>query len=355
MISRWLSSHSHIVSKVRPVVYGLGIILLLTIPLLIKSPFILHAIVLILIYIPLVLSVNLITGFTGMLTMGNAAFYGVGAYTSVLLMMRLDLSWPVAFLGAGIVAALFGVVVGVPCLRVGGDYITLMTIGFNVILFSVATNWTEMTRGPMGIPGVPPASIGPITFNTLLEQYYLFLVIVALCVLFMVRLTRSHIGRALLAIREDEIAASTLGVNLEFHKVLAFTCGALWAGFAGSMLAHSLTFVGPQSFTIDESINQLQMAILGGLGSIPGSIIGATIMVSIPQVFQDIYKYRMLINGILLLVLMAVRPQGIMGASALARSTSSDIIRVIRTIFKRPGIKRESALDQQQLPGEPLV
>lgn len=356
MLPRWLSNHPTISIILRLLAYGVGAILLLTIPLFISSGFILHAILLILIYVPLVLSINLITGFTGMLTMGNSAFYGVGAYTSALLMMRFGLPWPIAFLGAGIVAAVFGVVVGVPCLRVGGDYITLMTIGFGVIFSAVATNWTPVTRGAMGIPGVPPASIGPIVFNTLTEQYYLFLAISALCYFFMYRLTRSHIGRALLAIREDEIAASTLGINLAYYKVMAFTFGALWAGFAGSMFAHSLTFVGPQSFTFDESILQLQMAILGGFGSLPGSVVGAAIMVSVPQIFQSIYQYRMLINGILLLILMAWRPQGIMGNSAIAQSTSIHIMRKLRSLFsKKRKNGEDSSLSHQQLPGKPLV
>jgi branched-chain amino acid transport system permease protein len=278
------------------VAYGLGVILLLVTPWITPSAYILHTIITIIIYIPLALSQNLITGFAGMLTMGQAAFYGLGAYTSVLLMMKLGAPWPLA-------------------------YLTLMTIGFGAIFSAVATNWIQLTRGSMGIPGVPPASIGLFVFNTLPRQYYLYLVIAACCYFFMYRLTRSHIGRALIAIREDEIAATTMGINVAYYKVLAFTFGALWAGFAGSMLAHLLAFVGPQSFTLDESLLHVQMAILGGFGSLAGSVIGAVILVSLPQIFQDIYKYRMLINGILLLMLMAWRPQGIMGRSAISGKT----------------------------------
>jgi len=317
------------------VTYCMGAILLLTIPFFVPSAFALHTIITILIYVPLVLSQNLITGFAGMLTMGQAAFYGLGAYTSALLVMRFGIPWPIAFLAAGITAAIFGIVVGVPCLRLGSDYLTLMTIGFGIVFSAVATNWVPVTRGSMGLPGVPPASIGPLVFNTLPKQYYLFLVIAALCYFFMHRLTRSHIGRALTAIREDEIAASTMGINLASYKVMAFTFGALWAGFAGSMLAHSLAFVGPQSFTMDESLLHVQMAILGGFGSLPGSLLGAAILVSLPQIFQGIYQYRMLINGILLLILMAWRPQGIMGSSAAGRSITLTIAKRILPQFSR--------------------
>ncbi len=314
------SNHQTTSIALRSLVYGVGVILLLTMPWFIPSAYALHTVITIIIYIPLVLSQNLITGFTGMLTMGQAAFYGLGAYTSALLVMKAGVPWPLAFIVSGLVAAVFGVVVGVPCLRLGSDYLTLMTIGFGVIFSAVATNWVQVTRGSMGIPGIPSASIGPIIFDTLPKQYYLYLAIAALCYFFMYRLTQSHIGRALLAIREDEIAASTLGINLAYYKVMAFTFGALMAGFAGSMLAHSLTFVGPQSFTLDESLLHVQMAILGGFGSLPGSILGATILISLPQIFQDLYEYRMLINGILLLILMAWRPQGIMGKSAVGQS-----------------------------------
>jgi branched-chain amino acid transport system permease protein len=194
-----------------------------------------------------------------------------------------------------------------------------MTIGFGAIFLAVATNWVEVTRGSMGIPGVPPPSIGPFVFNTLPRYYYLYLLIAVACYFFMYRLTRSRLGRAFIAIREDEIAASTMGINLAYYKVLAFVLGAMWAGFAGSMLAHFLNFVGPQSFTLDESLLHVQIAILGGFGSLAGSVIGAAIMVSLPQIFQDIYQYRVLLNGLMLLALMAWRPQGIMGTSAMGK------------------------------------
>lgn len=312
---------------IQPTLLVLGVILLLAIPRLITQAYVLHMIIMILIYIPLAMAQNLITGFTGMLTMGNAAFYGLGAYTSALLVMNFDVPWPLAFLAAGLMAAVLGVIVGFPCLRVGSDYLTLMTIGFGAIFLAVATNWVEVTRGSMGIPGVPAPSIGPFIINTLPRYYYVYLLIAAACYFFMYRLTRSRLGRAFIAIREDEIAASTMGINLAHYKVLAFVLGAMWAGFAGSMLAHFLNFVGPQSFTLDESLLHVQIAILGGFGSLTGSVIGAAIMVSLPQIFQDIYEYRVLLNGLLLLALMAWRPQGIMGTSAMGKGSGFGFIK----------------------------
>jgi branched-chain amino acid transport system permease protein len=291
------------------------------------NEYVFRVVIAIVIDIPLALAQNLITGFVGMLTLGQAAFYGIGAYTSALLVMRLGLPWPLALLAAGGVACIFGVLVGFPCLRVGSDYLTLMTIGFGEIFKIVALNWMDLTRGPMGLPGVPAPQIGPFVFNTSVRYYYLYLFIAALCYLCMHRLTGSHIGRALIAIREDETAAAAMGVNLSYYKLLTFAFGTFWAGISGSMLAHFLNFVGPMTFTLDESLLHMQMAILGGLGSLPGSILGAAILVSLPQVFQDLYRYRMLINGGLMVGLMIWRPQGILGVSAAAGATRGTVQR----------------------------
>jgi branched-chain amino acid transport system permease protein len=263
----------------------------------------------------------LITGYAGMLTLGQAAFSGIGAYTSALLVMQLGVPWPVALLASGLLACILGILLGFPCLRVGSDYLTLMTIGFGEIFRVVALHWMKLTRGPMGLPGVPPPQIGSLVFNTNTELYYLYLVLAALCYFTMHRLVNSYVGRALSAIREDETAASSMGINLAFYKVLAFAFGTFWAGIAGSMLAHFLAFVGPMTFNMDESLLHMQMAILGGLGSMPGSILGAAILISVPQIFQSLYEYRMLLNGVLMVVLMIWRPQGILGVSASATAT----------------------------------
>lgn len=330
----------------RLLAHGLGVAILLALPEFMPNAYVFRVVIAVIIDIPLALAQNLITGFTGMLTLGQAAFYGIGAYTSALLVMRMGAPWPVAFLAAGLVACVFGILLGFPCLRVGSDYLTLMTIGFGEIFHIVALNWMDLTRGPMGLPGVPPPRIGPLVFNTSQRQYYLYLVIAILCYLFMHRLTRSHVGRALIAIREDETAASTMGINVARYKLLAFAFGTLWAGFSGSMLAHFLAFVGPMTFSLNESLFHMQMAILGGLGSLPGSVLGAAILVSLPQIFQPLYEYRMLLNGALMVILMAWRPQGIMGTSAVAKSAKENFFKHLGRLFGRE--KAEGA----ESPGE---
>lgn len=308
----------------------IGTAILIAVPEVVHNDYIFRIIISVIIDIPLALSQNLITGFTGMLTLGQAAFYGIGAYTSALLVMKLGAPWPVALVMAGLVACIFGILLGFPCLRVGSDYLTLMTIGFGEIFHIVALNWMDLTRGPMGLPGIPAPQIGSFIFDSSKKVYFLYLAISILCYIFMHRLTNSHIGRALIAIREDETAAAAMGINVSYFKVLAFGFGSMWAGISGSMLAHFLAFVGPMTFTLNESLVHMQMAILGGLGSLPGSVLGAALLVSLPQIFQPIYEYRMLLNGLLMVILMAWRPQGIMGKSAAVKATQRNFIGAVR-------------------------
>ncbi len=319
---------------------AIGTILLFITPEIVPNDYIFRVIIAVIINIPLALSQNLITGFSGQLTLGQAAFYGIGAYTSALLVLRLGVPWPIALLIAGLVACVFGILLSFPTLRVGSDYLTLMTIGFSQIFYIVALNWTDMTRGPMGIPGVPAPQIGPFVFNSLPSLYFLYLAITALSYLFMHRLTHSHVGRAFIAIRENEIAAAAMGINVANYKVMAFAFGSFWAGIAGSMLAHFLNFVGPQSFNLDQSILHMQMAILGGLGSLPGSILGAGLLVSLPQLFKPIYEYQLLLNGLMMVILLTWRPQGIMGKSAVAQKV------VHRSIIKNLIPKKRNASDE---------
>jgi branched-chain amino acid transport system permease protein len=314
----------------------IGTVVMIAVPEVVPNDYVFRIIISVIIDIPLALSQNLITGFAGMLSLGQAAFYGLGAYTSALLVMKLGVPWPIALLLAGVVACIFGILLSFPCLRVGSDYLTLMTIGFGQIFYIVALNWMQLTRGPMGLPGVPAPQIGPITFNTPNSIYYLYLVISALCYLFMHRLTNSHIGRALIAIRDNETAAAAMGINVAYYKVMTFAFGSLWAGISGSMLAHFLAFVGPMTFTLNESILHMQMAILGGLGSLPGSVLGAAILVSVPQLFKPLYQYQVLLNGLIMVILLIWRPQGIMGKSTVAKSVRKSFL---KTLFGSHGTK----------------
>ena len=304
-------------------VYLACFLLVLAVPHVVKSAYTLRVINMIMLYSILALGLNLVGGYCGQLSLGHAAFYGIGAYTSALLTMNLG--WP--FLPALVVSALFaclwGLILGVPTLRVSGDYLLIVTIGFAEIVRIVFTNWVSVTRGPMGLPGIPGVSIMGFTFRTGTHYYYLFLAALIITVVAIHRLVNSKVGRAFIAIREDETAAAAMGIHTTYYKVMAFAIGALFAGMAGSFLAHYLKFVGPMNFTLDESLLMFQMIILGGLGSISGSILGAAILVVIPEVFRGIYEYRMLINGLIMVTLMIWRPQGLLGTMGGARKAGS--------------------------------
>jgi len=280
----------------------------------------LHIIVISGIYIILALSLNLIVGFTGLPALGHAAFSCIGAYTSSLLALNLGLSpWVGLILGACL-AGLSGVIIGYPAVRLKGDYLALATFGLGVIVYSIAKNWVSLTRGPMGLPGIPGFSI----FGYELSEIWQYLVLVGFFVLITIfvinRIVKSPFGRVLRSIREDEVASEALGKDINKHKLIVFVVGAFFAGIGGSLYAHYITFIDPSSFTVTESITILLMVIFGGMGSIQGSVVGAVILVVIPELLRFLgvpssiaAPLRQMIYGLLLVVLMIRRPQGIMG------------------------------------------
>lgn len=309
--------------KRKNLIFAGFLILVALVPIFFTSSYIRHIMAMIFIYGILAMSLNLITGITGQLSLGHAAFYGLGAYTSALFTMQLHWPFAAALLAAICVAGLFGFILGVPCLRLSGDYLCIVTIGFAEIIRLVFQNWVGLTRGPMGIPGIPPISLFHFTLKTDLQYLYFFLIVMVLVYIVMERIQNSQIGRALIAIREDEVASGAMGINLTFYKVLAFVVSALFAGMAGSFMAHYMAFIGPMNFTVDESLLVLQMIILGGLGSNVGAIIGAFILVIAPEALRVISNYRMLFNGALMIGLMIWRPQGLFGTTEV----SSGILR----------------------------
>jgi branched-chain amino acid transport system permease protein len=297
----------------KTVMYVGLIVLILLVPWLTPNDYVLRIVITILLYVVLALGQQLLTGFTGILSLGHAGFYGLGAYTSALLVLNFGVPWPLALLSAAVLACVFGVALGFPCLRVGGDYLTLMTIGFGEIARIVFLRWIPVTRGPMGLPNIPSPQIGPFVFDTNIHYYYLYLCLAAFTYFCIRRVVNSEIGRSLMAIRDDEIAAMTVGIDIARYKVMAFGISTFFAGMAGSMLAHFLRFIGPMNFTMDESLLMMQMVILGGLGSLPGTILGSAILVVTPEIFRVLTDYRQMLNGALMVVLMILRPQGLMG------------------------------------------
>ncbi len=280
----------------------------------------LHILIIAGIYIILTLSLNLIVGYTGLPALGHAAFSCVGAYTSSLLALNFGISpWFGLLIGAG-VAVLFGIAIGYPSLRLKGDYLALATFGFGVIVYSVAKNWVSLTRGPMGLPGIPRFSIFGFSLDPLWSYLLLVTVFVLLTIFVLRRVVGSPFGRVLRSIREDEIASEALGKDTAKYKLIVFMLGAFFAGIAGSLYAHYITFIDPSSFTVMESITILLMVIFGGMGNILGSVIGATVLVVFPELLRFLgmpssieAPARQMIYGLLLVILMIKRPQGLLG------------------------------------------
>ena len=288
-------------------------LILLIVPFLGLSNFALRMLIMVGVYIILGLSLNLVTGFTGQLSLGHAAFYAIGAYTSAILSTRYGMGFGITAPLSGLVAALFGLLLGIPTLKLQGAYLAIVTLGFGEIVRITALNWMSLTRGPMGIPGIPPISLFGYELQSNVGYYYVIYALAMVTILVISRIVNARIGRAFMAIREDELAAQYMGVHTTNYKVLAFTIGAFLAGIAGSFYAHYVSYIDPQSFTFDESIQILSIVILGGMGSIPGTILGAFILVTAPELLRSLQAYRMVIYGLLLVLMMLIRPQGLLG------------------------------------------
>lgn len=256
----------------------------------------------------LAVSLNLINGVTGMLSLGHAGFMAVGAYVSALLSIFLSKSnlpelilFPMVLCAGGIVAALIGLLIGVPTLRLRGDYLAIATLGFGEIIRVVILN-LGITKGARGLPGIPN--------YTNLWWVELFMV---LSVLVIWNMTKSNHGRALVSIRENEIAAEAMGVHTTYYKVSAFVIGAFFAGLAGGLFAHYLGYISPKSFDFMKSIEILLMVVLGGLGSLTGSVIAAIVLTGLPELLRFLQSYRMVIYSLTLVLLMLYRQEGLFG------------------------------------------
>ena len=282
--------------------------------------YLIHILIISGIYIILTLSLNLIIGFTGLAALGHIAFACVGAYTSSLLALNLGVSPWIGLIIGAIFASVLGAIVSFPSLRLKGDYLAIATFGLGVIVYSIAKNWVGLTRGPMGLPGIPAFKIFGYEINNVWAYLVLVLIFVVITYVVIRNITKSPFGRILTAVREDEIAAEAMGKNVNKYKLVVFVVGAFFAGITGSLYAHYISFIDPSSFTIMESIAVLLMVVFGGMASLEGSFIGASVLVIFPELLRFLglpssiaAPLRQMIYGLLLVVLMIWRPQGLMG------------------------------------------
>ena len=295
------------------------------------QPYVLRTSIIVLLYVVLALSLNFVLGFAGQLSMGHAAFYAIGAYTTALLTVNLKISFWIALVLSAAIAGIFGLLLGIPTLRLKGDYLAITTIGFGEILRLVLINWTSFTRGPAGIPGIPSPKIFGLVINNNIGYFYLIFALAIFTVFISYRLLNSRLGRGLIAVRDDEIAAESMGINSTFLKILAFVLGAAIAGMAGSFFSTFVHYVNPDNFAYMESVVILTMVVLGGVGSIPGVILGAAVLAIIPEALRDIATYRYAIYGILLVLMMIIRPQGMISMDSLKGGAQNENTRSKRS------------------------
>lgn len=257
----------------------------------------------------LAVSLSLINGFTGQLSLGHAGFMAVGAYASVIMTTYMGMPFIVGIIAACLAAALAGFIIGVPTLRLRGDYLAIATLGFGEIIRVVLQN-IEYVNGPAGIMGIAKLSTWPWMFGA-----------VVITILVIVNLVNSSYGRAIISVREDEVAAELMGVNTTRYKVLAFVIGAMFAGLAGALYAHYFYIIKPETFNFMKSFDILVMVVLGGLGSTTGAVIAAIFITVLTAALQSFPAIRMILYAMILIIVMIYRPQGLMGNRELGRKT----------------------------------
>ncbi|MBI4352860.1 MAG: branched-chain amino acid ABC transporter permease [Candidatus Omnitrophica bacterium] len=288
------------------------------------------------IYVLLAMGLNVVVGFAGLLNLGYAAFFAIGAYAYALLNLHAGCPFWLGLPAAGIVSMIFGLVIGAPSIRIRGDYLAITTLGFGEIVRIAFNNLDEWTGGPNGLLGIARPKIwvprfeGGFHWETFsfsvnpTPYFYLVLGLVMFAAYLLFRMSDSKIGRALVAIREDELAASCMGVPVLKIKLTAFGLSAFIAGMAGAVFASKQTIVTPDSFDFVLSVLILAMVVLGGMGNIWGAALGALILGALPELLREFANYRMLLFGVMMVLMMIFRPQGILGSQLIRREMRTE-------------------------------
>lgn len=272
------------------------------------------------IYAILGLSLNLLVGYTGLLSISHAAFYGIGAYTTAILLTQTNLGFFSSVILGLLLTGITSLFIGLVLSRFKDDYYALVSLGFNIIIFSIFLNWQDLTKGPFGITGIPKPELLGIDFDN--RSNFLILVLAFLSLIYFICrfIVNSSFGRVLKAIREDEIAISVFGYNTFYFKLVIFIISAMMASIAGSLYAVYITFVDPSSFQVAESVFILAIIILGGLANLRGSVLGALFLIILPEILRFVgfpseiaAQMRQVIYGLMLVLLMIYKPQGLMG------------------------------------------
>lgn len=295
----------------RYVVAGLGLLVLAVAPFVVDN-YAIYLLNLVAIFILVALGLNLLTGFAGQISLGHAAFFGIGAYATGLFTQKAGLPFWLSLPAAGLLATAVGVVAGIPALRLKSLYLAIATLGFGVVTQKILFEWRSLTGGGGGLQ-LAPIHLGSLVIKSGAELYYLNFGLAFLGIWGAANLARRRTGRAFVILRESEIAAGTLGIPVARYKIVAFALSAFYTAIAGGLYAYLVRYINPESFNIGMSINFLSMVVIGGLGAIPGAVLGAVFYVAVPELFRDLKDASGLVFGLSLVAVMVFMPKGLWG------------------------------------------
>jgi branched-chain amino acid transport system permease protein len=308
-----------------PLMMAAALVIAAVVPFLVTNNYLFHLLIMAVIWSILATSLNLVLGYAGLLSLAHGAFFGMGAYTSALLVTKCDWNFWATIPPAMAVAALVGILLGLLTLRLAGHYFAVSTMSFGIVVSLILEKWDDLTEGPRGISSIPAPTpiplfgLGEIRFESNAAKYYLAVLVLAICLLFVWRLVHSPIGRALEAIRQNELLASCLGVNLVFYKLLAFSISAAMAGLAGVLYSVYITYLNPADAGLWNGFYAVMYLVIGGMGTFWGPLIGTLFLVTLPEFLRMFQEYRLMLLGILLILTVTFLPDGIVGGVRILR------------------------------------
>ena len=314
--------------KYKIIILGVLFVILLILPKVVHGSYEMGVMCRIFSYALLAGSLNVVNGYSSQFSLGHAGFYCVGAYVEAILATSAGVSFWIALPLSGIVAAAVSMLVVWPTLKLRGMYLSIVTLGFSEIIRLTALNWNSLTGGPNGIKGIPSPMLFGFKISKAEHFYYIVLILLVIFLFITSRIIKSRVGRAWISIREDQLAARSLGVEVSKYKAMNFMYGAFWAGIAGAAFAPYFKFIASDMFSLDEGFNILSMVIIGGMGTLVGPMLGSTIVNLLTEFLRPISEYRLVVYALIIIIMMWVRPQGLVG-------DSTSILAGGKNIFKR--------------------
>lgn len=309
-----LNRFETLVSKYKALLILLGLAVLIIAPFVVPNDYFMRVLCVILMYCTFGFGLNILLGEMGLMSLGQAGFVGAGAFTTAVLLTTLKWNFIPATLCGALVAAILGLIIGLPTLRLHGSYLAIVTIGFGEIMRTVFLNWTSVTGGPRGIKSIPRPSLFGFEFNYANKGFYFLIVVTTILVgLFCAALHKSKYGRAFATIKQDELAATLMGIETTRYKVIGFMLSAAISGLMGGYYAMMQRYIDSNSFISDMSVMIVSCLVIGGAGTLRGPVLGAILLVSFPEIFRDLQDYRFVFYGLIMIIMMVVRPAGLLG------------------------------------------